>query len=472
MYRKKLAIIITALMFIDGLVVIASGYSSMYLRLYIGPHQWILNDYQMIGTVFWVMMVNNIVMGNMGLYSDRRFSSIMELIVRIASSIIIVFAVLVLALYVLKIYPVSRFFLAAFAVFMFIGIVTSRMVLDVLLDSIQRNGFNAWRVLLIGSGMRLETTYKALLSQKSMGQHILGAICPHEGGIALDQAHIPCLGNLDNLLQILTEHSVDEVIFALDSDYGRDIKTYLQLCENMGVAYKIVPAMYNPFSPFRLSVEHIQDIPTLTRETTGIDAAGLMYKRLIDFIFGCLGCTMLLLMYPFVAVAIKMDSRGPVFFTQERVGRNGRIFIIYKFRTMVADAEEGKNGLKTQNEMKGLMFKIHNDPRITRVGRFLRKTSLDEFPQFINVIKGEMSLVGTRPPTREEVMQYEVWQRRRISMKPGITGLWQVSGRNTITDFAEVVRLDLEYIDQWRIIYDLKIIAMTIWVVLKRKGAV
>ncbi len=178
------------------------------------------------------------------------------------------------------------------------------------------------------------------------------------------------------------------------------------------------------------------------------------------------------LLYQFVSLAIKLDSPGPVFFKQKRVGRNGRIFNIYKFRTMYKDAEERKQELAVENEMNGFMFKMQNDPRITRVGRFLRKTSLDEFPQFINVIKGEMSLVGTRPPTLEEVRHYEPWHRRRISMKPGITGLWQVSGRNRINDFNQVVSLDLQYIDHWRFLNDLKIIMLTLWVVLKRKGAI
>lgn len=459
-------------MLIDGMIVIASGYSAMYLKISIGGQRWALNEYQMIGIVFFTMVINNIAMGLLGLYSDRRFSSVIQIIVRIIYDISIVFAVLVFTLYVLKIHAVSRIFLVSFAFFMFLGIVISRIFLDIFLDRIQRTGFNAWRILLIGNGAKLECTYQALLSQKGLGQQILGVLHPDEKMPSLDGSAIPYLGNLNDFFNVLIEKNVDEVIFALESDYGQDIKEYLELCEIIGVSYKIVPAMYNPFSPFRLSVEHIHDVPTLTRETTGIDAAGLLYKRLIDFFFGCLGCVMLFCMYPFVALAIRLDSPGPVFFKQERVGRNGRIFTIYKFRTMVVDAEESKDVLMGHNEMKGLMFKMNNDPRITKVGRFLRKTSLDEFPQFINVIRGEMSLVGTRPPTKEEVMHYETWHRRRISMKPGITGLWQVSGRNKVNDFAEVVKLDLQYIDHWKIINDLKIIAMTVWVILRRKGAI
>ena len=178
------------------------------------------------------------------------------------------------------------------------------------------------------------------------------------------------------------------------------------------------------------------------------------------------------MMYPFVAVAIKLDSTGPVLFKQERMGRNGRIFNLYKFRSMYADAEARKQELLDNNQMNGALFKMTDDPRITKVGRWLRKTSIDEFPQFINVLKGEMSLVGTRPPTLDEVEIYQPQHLKRISAKPGLTGLWQVSGRNKITDFEEVVELDCRYLDQWRFITDIKILAKTVIVVLQRKGAV
>jgi lipopolysaccharide/colanic/teichoic acid biosynthesis glycosyltransferase len=176
-------------------------------------------------------------------------------------------------------------------------------------------------------------------------------------------------------------------------------------------------------------------------------------------------------LYPILGLAIKSNSPGPILFRQKRVGMHGRIFFLYKFRSMYIDAEARKAELSENNEMQGPMFKMTDDPRVTKVGRFLRKTSLDEFPQFWNVFKGEMSLVGTRPPTPEEVAQYDDWHRRRISIKPGITGLWQISGRSRIDDFNEVVKLDLQYIDEWRLQDDLKILWRTFWVITARKGA-
>ena len=174
----------------------------------------------------------------------------------------------------------------------------------------------------------------------------------------------------------------------------------------------------------------------------------------------------------FVVPAIKLSDSGPAFFSQDRIGKNGRRFKIYKFRSMYMDAEERKKELMDQNEMQGLMFKIENDPRIIKgIGKFIRDTSIDELPQFWNVLKGDMSLVGTRPPTVEEYEMYEIHHLKRISIKPGITGMWQTSGRSDITDFEEVVKLDTQYIMNWGIALDIKLLLKTILVVLKREGS-
>jgi exopolysaccharide biosynthesis polyprenyl glycosylphosphotransferase len=197
----------------------------------------------------------------------------------------------------------------------------------------------------------------------------------------------------------------------------------------------------------------------------------LFIKRFFDIIGGFVGLVLTGIITIFLAPAIKIDSPGPVFFSQVRVGKNGRRFKIYKFRSMYIDAEERKKELEAQNEMNGLMFKMENDPRVTKVGNFIRKTSLDEFPQFLNVLKGDMSLVGTRPPTEAEFEKYNEHYRRRLSMTPGLTGLWQISGRSDISDFDEVVRLDLKYIDNWSLTEDFRIILKTIGVVVFGKGA-
>ena len=197
----------------------------------------------------------------------------------------------------------------------------------------------------------------------------------------------------------------------------------------------------------------------------------LLIKRLMDIVGGLIGCAITIIFTPFVAIAIKLDSKGPVFFSQTRVGRNGRRFKILKFRSMYIDAEERKKELEQQNEVEGLMFKMENDPRITKAGKFIRKTSIDELPQFFNIVKGDMSLVGTRPPTEDEFEKYNQYYRRRLSMTPGLTGLWQVSGRSDIDNFDDVVALDLKYIDSWSLGLDVKILLKTIKVVFTGRGS-
>jgi exopolysaccharide biosynthesis polyprenyl glycosylphosphotransferase len=209
----------------------------------------------------------------------------------------------------------------------------------------------------------------------------------------------------------------------------------------------------------------------LTFYGKAFDADQLFLKRGLDIIGSLVGLFITCLLFPFLALAIKLESKGPLFFGQNRVGENGRLFKCLKFRSMFVDAEARKKDLMARNEMQGAMFKMKDDPRVTRVGKFIRKTSIDELPQFFNVLRGEMSLVGTRPPTPDEVATYENWHRKRICIKPGITGLWQVSGRNQIEDFDEVARLDIRYIEEWSLWLDIKLLALTLWVVIARRGA-
>ena len=220
------------------------------------------------------------------------------------------------------------------------------------------------------------------------------------------------------------------------------------------------------------NIETFGNRPIVSYSKTSIDFRQEMVKRAIDIVGSLVGLIITAVVTPFVALAIRIESPGPIFFAQERVGRNGRRFKIYKFRSMYIDAEERKKELMEKNQMSGLMFKMDDDPRITKVGKFIRKTSIDELPQFYNILIGQMSLVGTRPPTVDEFNQYNLYYKRRLSMTPGLTGMWQVSGRSSITDFDEVVKLDLEYIDNWSVGLDIKILFMTVVTVLFRRGAV
>lgn len=279
------------------------------------------------------------------------------------------------------------------------------------------------------------------------------------------------LGDITELENILKNNVIDEVIFALQKDYMDEVEKYILLCEKMGVTVRVILKLFD-LKLSKVYLSSIGNLPMLTFHTVFINSFQRFVKRTIDIIGASVGLAFTGLIFPFVFAAIKIDSPGPTLFTQERVGLNGRRFKIYKFRTMYIDAEERKAELMHQNQVTGgLMFKVKSDPRITKVGRFLRKTSIDEFPQFINVLKGDMSLIGTRPPTLDEVCNYDLHHFRRISIKPGITGLWQVSGRSQITDFEKVVKLDTQYIDNWNLWLDVKIMLKTLAAVFNSKGA-
>nr|WP_292185784.1 sugar transferase [Butyrivibrio sp.] len=282
------------------------------------------------------------------------------------------------------------------------------------------------------------------------------------------------LGIIGDLEQILRNNEIDQVYFIQHSDDNiAQIQKYIDICLEMGVTVKVVLDVSYSHRMHRSNsyVSSVGTFPLITYHTIALNSYEQAIKRLMDLVISIIATIVLSPVMLITAIAIKLDSPGPVIFKQVRVGQNGRTFNIYKFRSMCADAEDRKEELLEQNEMDGFMFKIKNDPRVTKVGKFIRKTSIDELPQLFNVIKGDMSLVGTRPPTVDEVSQYKRGQWRRISIKPGVTGLWQISGRNSISDFDEVVELDLRYIDNWSLYADIAILFKTVGVLLTKKGA-
>lgn len=291
------------------------------------------------------------------------------------------------------------------------------------------------------------------------------------------EANIPIIYGKDTLLEYIRQNVVDEVFI----DVYQDKKQLTELTDiflQMGIVVHVGMGFLPENLP-NAFMDRIGEADAITASINTATGWQLSVKRITDIVGAVVGLAIMGVAFIFVAPIIKRQSPGPVFFKQKRVGKNGRIFYIYKFRSMYMDAEERKKELMAQNEMQGLMFKMDNDPRIIGsekgpgkgIGNFIRKTSIDELPQFWNILKGDMSLIGTRPPTVNEYEQYDLHHKIRLSMKPGLTGMWQVSGRSDITDFEEVVRLDTEYIEHWSIGLDLKILFKTIKVVFEGEGS-
>jgi exopolysaccharide biosynthesis polyprenyl glycosylphosphotransferase len=288
---------------------------------------------------------------------------------------------------------------------------------------------------------------------------------------------IPFIDPSVGCMDYITHHTVDEVLFSIsESHYQEDgVQALLKDIAKTGVVLSLkvrFPIRNEPKDePYVSRLLKFGDTYILSFANREYDYSMILIKRLMDIVGGVIGLVITAVVSPFLAAAILLESPGPLFFRQKRVGRNGRIFSMAKFRSMVANAEQGKAALLEKNEMKGPLFKLKDDPRVTRVGNFLRKTSLDELPQFWNILKGDMSVVGTRPPTLDEYAQYTGAQKKRLSFRPGLTGMWQVSGRSNIADFDDVMKLDLQYIQEWSIYLDVKLILKTILAVLFGRGA-
>jgi exopolysaccharide biosynthesis polyprenyl glycosylphosphotransferase len=303
-----------------------------------------------------------------------------------------------------------------------------------------------------------------------------------EGVILLDETELPdgmeyevpfVSSEEGEYLEFATQHVVDEVFIHVNEIQKREsyLKNMILELEKMGVVVSLSLDLFNLDSHGTKQIYNLEQYHVVAFSSRLFDYRMVIVKRLMDIVGALVGLAITLVVGIFLAPFLLLESKGPLIFCQNRVGVNGRIFKFYKFRSMYVDAEARKGELMAQNEVNGLMFKMENDPRITKVGAFIRRTSIDELPQFWNVLKGDMSLVGTRPPTVDEYEQYNYHQKRRISFRPGITGLWQISGRSDIKDFDEVVRMDLEYIDSWSLRMDLKIILKTIVLVIRGKGA-
>lgn len=345
----------------------------------------------------------------------------------------------------------------------------SRLLVKAYLKS-HNESKRASRVIMVTVKDRAKNTLSKIDEKDDWLRKIDGIVIMDENMTGQDINGVPVVADIHTMMKFIKNEIVDEVYIDVTDRIRERIKPMVMELEDMGVIVNLKLEILDSYKDFDSKLGYIGVVPVITFANRIYDWKGMLVKRCIDILGAIVGLIVMFIAMIFVGPAIMIESPGPIFFKQKRVGKNGRYFEIYKFRSMYMDAEERKKDLMAQNEMSGLMFKMKDDPRITKVGKFIRKTSIDELPQFINVLKGDMSLVGTRPPTVAEFKQYQGHHKRRLSMKPGITGMWQAYGRKTVSDFEEIVKMDLNYIDNWSIMLDIKILFKTVQSVLTTGG--
>lgn len=365
-------------------------------------------------------------------------------------------------------YPASS--RALFIYFWLLAMVSvgfARILHKLLTVSFQRRGIGLKRILVVGGENDLgRRIMHSIATERSVDARVIGFVDLVK---ANDFGRFKYLGTIKDIPQIVRQYRVDQIVIALPAASHDQMLKIIDLCEKERVQFRVVPDLYQ-MRLNRVDVETVNGIPLIAVSQVQIKGWNLLVKRVVDVTVAICVLTVFSPLLALIALSIKLDSPGPVLFRQTRIGKGGSRFTCYKFRSMRKDAEEQLPQLMALNEASGPIFKIREDPRMTRVGKFLRRTSLDELPQLINVLKGEMSLVGPRPPIPHEVAKYEDWHMRRLEASPGMTGLWQVSGRSEIP-FDEMVMLDIYYIENWSLAMDLKILLRTIPAVLNCGGA-
>jgi exopolysaccharide biosynthesis polyprenyl glycosylphosphotransferase len=409
-----------------------------------------------------ILTIYTISIAKKGLFTFESHSSLTDDFFKITHTIFLSFVVAVGLLFLMKTsITYSRLFIVSYAMIMLLTAFGIRAVKTLLISKLRKSNRLVKNVLIVGAGKVGQNIGEFLVQQKSSGYQVIGYLDDHKKDKSI-------LGTIDELESTIQRYNIHEMYITIPSE-RKVIQKVLGRIKKYDIGIKIIPEMYD----FASSAIHFRSsdlYPYVEVVKTPLRGFNLFLKRMMDVTLTSIGILFLLPFFCLVGLLIKIDSRGPVFFKQERIGKNGVPFNMYKFRSMVINAEELKKKLQQKNELDGPVFKIKNDPRITRLGRFIRKYSIDELPQLFNVLRGEMSLIGPRPPLTDEVEQYTDYHWRRLDVRPGISGLWQVSGRNNIS-FEEWVSLDVYYIENWSIKLDTKILLQTIPVVIFGKGA-
>lgn len=409
-----------------------------------------------------------------GIYRQPRWTTFLDEAMSIASGVTTAMALVVLYSFLQRFYPSRLLFIYAWLLIIVL-LIGSRFFVRLVRERLWLRGIGVDRVLVIGAGRAGERLMQSLLSQPRLGYSVVGFVDdvpPADGwAIATDRKVVrpAYLGTEDDVGELVRAHRIDEVIIALPTTSHEKIMGIVNQCREAEVEFKLVPDLFE-LAMDRVRIHDVSGLPLIALKPAEIAGVNYVVKRIIDVVVASAVIVVGAIPMAAIALAIKLDSDGPILFRQVRVGRNGRHFVCFKFRTMVRDAEKQQATLRREHNMDGRLAKLKEDPRRTRVGKLLRRTSFDELPQFFNVLKGEMSVVGPRPPVPAEVAEYDEWHLGRLLVTPGLTGLWQVSGRSNLT-FDEMVRLDLYYAENWSPWLDITIMLRTIPAILTARGA-
>lgn len=379
--------------------------------------------------------------------------------------------VLLLGLYfLLQPLVFSRLMLVYVAIFTVILLALARAVQRVVQGYLRSKGVGIQRVLIVGLEEVGQTVLRTMIARPQLGYRPVGYLDDDPERGEVDLGRVKGLGTVDKLAQTLEKEQFDLVVITLSWEKHARILELVNLCQNTGIEVRIVPDVFQ-LNMRQVQVENLDGIPLLgVHGQVNFKGSNRFLKRVIDILLITLAAPLALLIFGLIAVAIRLEGAGPILYKQRRIGENGKAFNIIKFRSMIPDADKYRQELIATQELDPRHPKLKNDPRITIVGRFLRRTSLDELPNLINVLRGQMSLVGPRPPTPDEVALYEPWHMQRLQIMPGMTGLWQINGRSEVP-FEEMCLLDIYYIENWSIKLDAQILLMTLPRVLLRHGA-
>lgn len=470
MLKEKVEISHFFYIIFDIVAIVSSFFASFYLRsaFFTDPSlraAWQLHNYLwFLWTVvpLWIILL---------IYEKAYFSlerkSLKSLVFPTIKAVVEGLVIVLAVLFFAKIFAKSRLFFIIFGLLNFVFLLCVRWFIYLIQRKILHNAPFYHGVVVVGTGKRARELSNFFKKHSQWGIKIEGFLKVEGEKCVIKEEEV--IGTFLDLSKLLRSSPIDWVIFTLPLKKSKLTMKGIKVCKELGVLASCPVSDFFPSGNSNLSLEVYNNIPLLNFKTTTVKKWELLVKGILDRVLSFLLLIFLLPIFLLIAILIKLTSSGPVFFRQTRCSLNGRRFIFYKFRTMVKNAEEKKKELEHLN-VKKIVFKIVNDPRITNIGKFLRKTSLDELPQLFNILKGDMSFVGPRPPVPEEVLRYKDWQRRRLSMKPGLTCLWQISGRSEL-DFDEWMKLDLEYIDNWSLSLDIMILLKTIPVVLSARGA-